>query len=124
MKIAFIGDAHIDDRKPLSRIDDYTVSVARKVDWALTWCRDNNVDKIVFLGDIFSRKDPGGRSRNMLIKIFKKHYAAENPIEVWTTIGNHDTSNDTANIKTSTLWTLIEVGYLKYGEYDPESKIK
>lgn len=123
MRLVFIGDVHLEDKKPPTRLDDYTLSVAKKIDWILGWCRENSVDKIIFLGDIFSKKEPGGRSTNMLIKIFKKHYSKPNAPDLFVTIGNHDTSNDHDNIKSSTLWALIEIGYLKKTEYDPDSRI-
>ena len=126
MKLAFIGDIHIDDKQPKFRSDDYCQTIAKKLNWALTWCRENNVDKVILLGDVFNKKEVGGRARNLTIQVFKKHISAPNAPEILCTIGNHDTGNDMINFKNTTLFTLSQVGFLtikRNPAYDPESMV-
>lgn len=123
MRLAFIGDIHIDDKRPKFRKDDYCLAIIQKLDWILTWCRNNNIDKIILLGDVFERKDVGGRARNLALKVFKKHFKIENAPEVLCTVGNHDTGNDLINFKNTALFTLCQVGYIKILDYDPESMV-
>ena len=126
MKLAFIGDIHMDDRQPKFRSDDYCLSIAKKLNWAFTWCRENNVDKIILLGDVFHKKEVGGRARNLTIKVFKNHINTPNAPEILCTIGNHDTGNDMVNFKNTTLYTLSQVGFLTIKQnpnYDPESMV-
>ena len=126
MKLAFIGDIHIDDRQPKFRSDDYCLSIAKKLNWALTWCRENGVDKIILLGDVFNKKEVGGRARNLTIKVFQNHISTPNYPEILCTIGNHDTGNDMINFKNTTLYTLSQCGFItipRSPNYDPESMV-
>lgn len=122
-KIVFIGDVQLDDRTPRMRKDDYCLAIIKKLNWIFQWCVHNKIDRIYFLGDLFNRKEVGGRARNLLIRLFKKFHDQDGFPDCYITIGNHDTSNDLNNLKTSTLWTLIQIGYLKYTEYDPEFRV-
>jgi predicted phosphodiesterase len=123
MKLAFIGDVHLDDKNPRMRMDDYCVSIIKKLDYVLTWCRDNQVDKIILLGDLFHKSNVGGKARNLCVKLMKKHYAHPGAPQIYATIGNHDTGNDVHNIKSTTLWTLVQIGYVTICDYDPESRV-
>jgi predicted phosphodiesterase len=123
MKLAFIGDIHLDDKNPGSRIDNYCVAVIKKLDWVFNWCREHEVDKIILLGDLFHRRDVGGRARNLCVKLMQKHYSFPGAPEILATIGNHDTGNDSANLKSTTLWTFVQVGYIKICDYDEASRV-
>ena len=123
MKLAFIGDVHLDDKTPGTRSDDYCLTVIKKLDWIFNWCLNNDVDKIILLGDLFHRREVGGRARNLCLRVFKKYYNKPGFPPVIATVGNHDTGNDLNNLKRTTLWTLVIGGYIKTMEYDPDSKV-
>lgn len=123
VKIVFIGDVQLDDRPPKTRIDDYCMEVLRNLNYIFQWCCDNEVTHLVFLGDLLNRKEVGGRARNLLLKLFTKYRQKPEFPKVLFTVGNHDTGNDVHNIKNTTLWSFVEIGYGTVTDYDPETKI-
>jgi DNA repair exonuclease SbcCD nuclease subunit len=123
MKVAFFGDCHINTRNPGLRIDDYCLTIIKKLHEGLTWCREqSDIDGIVLLGDLFHIREPGGRARNLTIKILKKHLDLGGQ-KIYSCVGNHDTSNDHHTLERSALWSLHESGLIKICDYIPKLKI-
>ena len=82
----FIGDLHINDINPRSRIDDFSSTILNKLEEVFEKARANNIEAIFFLGDIFHK--PSGLSTkyiNKVIETFQK-----SPCDCYTIIGNHD----------------------------------
>lgn len=82
----FVGDLHLTDVNPKSRIDDYPLSILDKLSSIFDKARDENVQAIFFLGDVFHK--PSGLSTrylNRVIEAFQK-----SPCPCYTIIGNHD----------------------------------
>lgn len=82
----FIGDLHINDINPRSRIDDFSSTILNKLEEVFEKARSNNIEAIFFLGDIFHK--PSGLSTkyiNKVIETFQK-----SPCDCYTIIGNHD----------------------------------
>lgn len=57
-KIGFVGDPHLSDVAPLSRIDNYTEAILNKLIYICDYANKNNLSSLVLLGDIFHRKNP------------------------------------------------------------------
>ena len=86
MTYYFVGDLHLTDINPKSRIDNYPLSILEKLEDIFSKARDENVDAIFFLGDIFHK--PSGLSTRYLNKVIETFQ--KSPCKCYTIIGNHD----------------------------------
>lgn len=85
-KFYFVGDLHLNDINPRSRIDDFSTTILNKLEYVFDKAKSNNVEAIFFLGDIFHK--PSGlstRYMNRVIETFQK-----SPCKCYSIIGNHD----------------------------------
>lgn len=86
MTYYFIGDLHLSDLNPKSRIDNYPLTMLDKLISIFDMAKEQNVKAIFFLGDIFHK--PSGLSTKYLNKVVETFQKA--PCPCYTIIGNHD----------------------------------
>jgi DNA repair exonuclease SbcCD nuclease subunit len=92
MRIAFIGDLHLDSRTPISRIDNYRETSIRKLRSLLDLVIKENIDTVICTGDFF---DDYTEPVSYLVEVaeilldFKRR-----GITFYTIIGNHDLPHD------------------------------
>lgn len=117
----FVGDLHLTDVNPKSRIDDYPSSILNKLTSIFTKAREEDVKAIFFLGDVFHK--PGGLSTrylNRVIEVFQK-----SPCPCYTIIGNHDIPyNRLEDVDNTSLGILFKSkALLHLDKYDINDKI-
>lgn len=88
MKALIVGDPHFHHRTPISRIDDYSHAVIRKVDFLFRYAEEHQITSIFLLGDVFHTVSQPVWYLNEVIQSFSQ--AKESGINVYTLIGNHD----------------------------------
>lgn len=110
IKLYFVGDLHLHDTSPSSRIDDYSQAILDKLSQVFSKARESKIDYIFFEGDIFHK--PSGisvRYLNKVIDVFK-----EAPCPCYTVIGNHDVQYGRIDdIGGTSLGVLFKAGLLK-----------
>lgn len=99
-KIILTADLHIQDGLYCEVGLDY-------LDYLTEYAADNNINKIVFLGDLL---DKSSRIKNdVFVPLFKKiEYMKERGLEMWFIFGNHDITSTVTNA------SILEV-FEKYG---------
>lgn len=85
-KYYFVGDLHLHDVNPRSRIDNYSVALLDKLKDIFIKAQANDVKAIFFLGDIFHK--PSGLSTRYLNNVISTFQLS--PCPCYTIIGNHD----------------------------------
>ena len=53
-KIYFVGDVHLQEQSPISRKDSYPTSILNKLTEIGNLVRENNIEAVIFSGDISS----------------------------------------------------------------------
>lgn len=105
----FVGDLHINDTNPRSRIDDFSTSILNKLEDVFSKAGIYNVEAIFFLGDIFHK--PSGlstRYMNKVIETFQK-----SPCPCYSIVGNHDIPfNRVDEVDNTSLGILFKSGAL------------
>lgn len=111
----FIGDPHFQGISISSRKDIFLDSIITKFIESLNSAKDQNVDYIVILGDVFSAPEPSGKIRNLILNLLLRgNNGKEWPFEMYTLIGNHDIIGHTINsINRTAIQTLITAEALK-----------
>lgn len=110
-KIAVIGDPHVSDVAPSSRLDDYKETILGKLEFIRDWCNSNKVDVAIILGDVFHRKNPNLNSHHLtrrLIEIFSGFNC-----QVLEIPGNHDISMTSKNLDKQPLSVIAESGAIQ-----------
>ena len=108
MKLLFFTDAHGMSRKPSARLDDYSDTILKKIEWIGEYSRENHIEAVLCGGDLLDSPDVSEtfiRKMCMILKTF--------PCPIFTVIGNHDEygySPDTFN--RTTLGVAEGVGVL------------
>lgn len=122
-KYYFIGDLHLHDVNPRSRIDNYSLALLDKLKDVFEKAKENNIDAIFFLGDIFHK--PSGLSTRYLNNVIEVFQQASCPC--YTIIGNHDIPfNRVEDVDNTSLGILFKAGALKHlhvFEVTPDIKI-
>lgn len=85
-KFYFVGDLHLNDTNPRSRVDDYPTTILNKLEYVFEKAEKNNIEAIFFLGDIFHK--PGSLSTKYLNRVVETFQKSTKPC--YTIIGNHD----------------------------------
>ena len=67
-KIYFVGDIHLQEQSPISRKDSYPTSILNKLTEIGNLVRENNIEAVIFSGDIFS-------TSAITLKYFKTKFA-------------------------------------------------
>jgi DNA repair exonuclease SbcCD nuclease subunit len=120
-KICIVGDPHIDNKQPTSRTDNYMDASLADLKCSLIIASKNNCDAIVFLGDMFDRKQVNAEVTSRLIEILNMNdYGDPWPFKKYTLMGNHDIDNTISNLDKSSFWTLIVSGCIEYVNEVPE----
>lgn len=108
-KIYFVGDLHLQEQSPISRKDSYPTAILDKIYEIGKLVEANKIDKVIFLGDIFSVPNMYSSYLNRVIEAFS---SIKCPL--YTIVGNHDIPrNNLESFKGSLLWLLMKVGLLK-----------
>jgi len=122
----YISDLHFRVKNISSRRDNFLEAISKKFTEALCIARDNEVQYVVLLGDLFEDGDPPGIVRNRVVDILLKgNNGREWPFEIFLVVGNHDIFSHTINtmnrtaIKTLHAVELIQICEKseKYGIY-------
>ena len=116
IKLAFVGDPHLDSTTPRSRIDDYRETSVGKLYKILDLCMNEGVTKVFFTGDMFhkfEKVDQPMSYMNTVIKALRNF--KNNGIELYTVIGNHDLPhNSFLYFRNTPLYALIESGLINH----------
>ena len=119
-KIAFIGDMHLDNRTPVSRLDNYEETSLRKLQTLINECIANQTYYIVTTSDFFNRNDISISYLNKVINILKEA-RNKHGIILYSVIGNHDLPYNNMKYFSSTpLHTLASLNlvYLLGNDFD------
>ena len=109
-KIYFVGDVHLQEQSPISRKDSYPTSILNKLTEIGNLVRENNIEAVIFSGDIFS-------TSAITLKYFKRCVKAfrDIPCPCYSIIGNHDIPRNNLDLmEDSPLDLLFSVGVLKH----------
>lgn len=87
-KLMFVGDVHIADKAPGGRVDDYRAAIICKLQTIGKMCAEQNIDRVIFLGDIFHDKR-ASRARPNLIQELQATFN-QYPCQIDVVPGNHD----------------------------------
>ena len=116
-KFYFVGDLHLNDTNPRSRIDDYSEAILNKLQDIFNKAEANNIDSIFFLGDIFHK--PSGLSTRYLNKVIETFQ--KSPCPCYTIIGNHDIPfNRVEDVGNTSLGILFKAGVLQHLTYSKD----
>lgn len=119
-KVLFVGDNHIDDKQPENRSDNYLEATLNKLKECLTIAEEEKFDAIVFLGDIFDRREVGPLARNGTMKILLNQDSGKPwSFPKYVVVGNHDIQSSHP-LENSSLGTLIHCGALIKTDYEPQ----
>jgi predicted phosphodiesterase len=113
MRLLITGDLHIRSNAPERRLDDYWVTVSKKIDFILDLAVKEKCDLILQPGDFFDSHKANDFLKRHMIKRLKKI-----GIKVITVFGQHDLRYHSSEIKNTPLAVLnaAEVVYLAYSE--------
>lgn len=103
-KICFIGDIHGKNRNPLGRLYDYNEDLFYKLNWIIRYCNDNNINKIVHLGDIHDKTESSDEWKNKLIMTIRQFNG-----DFYSLIGNHDLPNNNEQLYSQTCLFNLEL---------------
>lgn len=106
MRALLVGDQHVADRPPSARTDSYKDDILDKMRWIVNHANKEDVDHLVFLGDMFHIKRPDRNSYRMVQEVAGVLSEAAMPVHLVS--GNHDQSNDRVDsISSQPLGTLL-----------------
>lgn len=88
MKLLIIGDQHLADRPPSSRVDGYRNHIMDKLRWIIDYANDCNVDAVLNLGDVFHIKRSDRNSHSLVQETAAVFGRSKAPVKI--TPGNHD----------------------------------
>lgn len=92
MRFLLVGDVHLADRPPSVRTDTYTDDILAKVRWCAEYANQQQLDAVIYLGDIFHIKTPTRNSHNLVLRTAEAMQIYRG--ETWIVPGNHDLSQD------------------------------
>lgn len=110
--IICIGDLHLKCKPPVSRRDDYPITILNKIRYIANIANTYNCNTLMMLGDIFDSPITSLPYLAEVINTFKE--IKEKGITVYTIVGNHDLKNNRMDSLSQTaLGILISTGYVK-----------
>lgn len=110
-RILCVGDIHLADKSPASRVDGYLDDVEAKLLYVAKLARALNVDATVWAGDIFHFKQPSRTSHATVLRAIRIAQQFDN---LWVVTGNHDIQSDRLDtLEKQPLGVLYESGAAK-----------
>lgn len=91
-KILCVGDIHATEKPPANCTETYLDDLIEMLGWTAEFARTNEVDAVVWAGDVFHHKSPGKTPHSLVLKMIEVVRAYEG--RLWIVAGNHDLSND------------------------------
>lgn len=91
-KILFVGDVHLKGSTPISRKDNYSETILRKLEWVKGYADSIECKNIIFLGDIFDTVNTSLQYFSLCLSTFKQ--IVDSGINLYTIVGNHDIRYD------------------------------
>jgi len=109
MKLLITGDWHIRNTVPERRLDDYWVTVRKKIDFILDLAVKEKCNLILQPGDLFDSHKANDLLKGYIIRSLKKR-----KIKVVTVFGQHDLRYHSSNVMNTPLAVLYasEVAYV------------
>lgn len=92
VRVLIINDVHLSDRPPSIRTETYAHDILDKLRYTQLIARDNDVDQVVFTGDVFHVKTPSRTSHWLVQQMCEIIKGYELPVGIVP--GNHDISHD------------------------------
>lgn len=119
-KVLFVGDNHISGKTPSNRIGSYLEDTVNKLKDCLNIGKNEKVDAVVLLGDLFDVREVTPEARNVTLAALRCQDNGKSwPFPVYITVGNHDIQSSYPLDKSS-LGTLIAAGVLIKEDYVAE----
>src|SRR5438067_7087673 len=111
-KILLVGDLHLRDRAPRSRLEPYLDELIDLLEQLAAKERELKVDAVVFAGDIFDHPQPARTSHRTVLRAIKAFKQFKN---AWVVVGNHDTTHHRLDSvrEQQPLGVLLESGVVK-----------
>ncbi|SEF46452.1 DNA repair exonuclease SbcCD nuclease subunit [Caloramator fervidus] len=103
MRFLFFTDLHIRGNNPRSRKDNFVETLKAKLNELVEISINENIDKVLFGGDLFDRPDVSISVVKDFIKIIKNF-----PTPILCVIGNHDVYGQNPNSVNRTILGLLE----------------
>lgn len=112
MKILCVGDQHVDVSGPSRRVDKYVETVFEKLSEVREIALRESVQVVILTGDMFDRD--GSRVpywvTNRLVDYFESY---PRPIEILTTLGNHDIVGNIESWHRQPIGTVVRAGRVR-----------
>jgi DNA repair exonuclease SbcCD nuclease subunit len=106
VKLGFIGDVHLSEKRPRSRIDDWRGTQSRKLQSIRKKCIEEKINYLIVAGDLFDVVKNSNAFEAFVISELLKFKPG---IEIWVVPGNHDLpGNNLKFIEDSPLQVLKE----------------
>jgi DNA repair exonuclease SbcCD nuclease subunit len=105
-KVLLIGDLHVSDTPPVNCMDSYTDDIIEILMWLADYARNNDIDAVIWSGDIFDKKSPSKNSHALVLRMLE--VVKEHEGKLWIVPGNHDVQYD----RMDTLLTQQPLGVL------------
>lgn len=110
--LIIIGDVHLKCNSPVSRKDNYPVTILNKLEYLSNVAKSYKCKNFLLLGDVFDSPVTSLPYLATVINTFKKIH--DNGITVYTIVGNHDLKNNRMDsLQSTALGILISTGYVK-----------
>jgi exonuclease SbcD len=106
-KFVYITDLHLQTEKIRTRKDDSLLTISDKLDFVVSFCKNNNVNKILIGGDIFSYPNVGYKTAGIFADIFDRAYK-RNKIRCFIILGNHDYYYSQKTTINSSIFNLVK----------------
>ncbi|QCX32297.1 metallophosphoesterase [Caloramator sp. E03] len=109
MKLLYFTDSHIRGTNPKSRKDNYIETLKEKFKEIVQVVYDENIDYVLFGGDLFDRPDLSLSIVNEFVI-----YLKELPFPIYSVLGNHDIfGQNPSTVGRTVLGILDTIGILK-----------
>jgi len=106
--LLFIGDPHLSSRPVEYRKDDYCRTILGKLEWSLTYARQERLVPVL-LGDLFHY--PRDNANWLLVELIRLFTPRAGESRVLSVYGNHDTKENKLG-DSDTLSVLVESGHV------------
>jgi DNA repair exonuclease SbcCD nuclease subunit len=118
MKLLITGDWHLDERRPVNRIDNYMTTQREKLDWIFNLAKKEKVSAILQPGDFFNSFKVSHSFVRYLIMLFTG-YKMLHDIPILTVPGQHDMRFHSSDINDTPMGVLEAAGVIKVLEEKP-----